>query len=182
MTYPQKLLEVLIQIALLPVSCFVEICCIPYGIIGGSYLGAIIMQCFYSPKSIRYFDEESKGKEKYVDNGYWKTRNNDVKDSDGNVVGVLEEKVEYISDVTTIIDSGVKYKDFEFFLPMLHAFIALPCRITSLVLSLLALFIPQLYVSARMPKYFKNESNLDANTIKRIKTNPYALIDLIVFE
>ncbi len=45
---------------------------------------------------------------------------------------------------------------------MVHAFIALPCRIFSLVLSILALFIPNLFVSAILPKGL-NEGKYDFN-------------------
>lgn len=181
--YRHKILEVLIQLALLPVSFFVEICCIPYGLIGGHFLGKTIVNSFFYEdlkRDIRYIDEENKGKLLFeTGDGYWKTKNHEIKDSDGKTVGYVKEKTEFVPSVTKEkIDNGVRYKGFEKKYPLLHAFIALPCRIISLVLSVAALFVPHMYISARIPKSLKNLKQYP--NIDNVGNNQFVFLDVII--
>ena len=72
----------------------------------------------------------------------------EIKDANGVVIGTYDTTEQHIEH-----DNGYRYSDSEqFSRAVWNSFIVLPCRIVSLLFSIIALFVPNMYVSAIKPK------------------------------
>ncbi|MCM1438383.1 MAG: hypothetical protein NC131_04120 [Roseburia sp.] len=152
MSFGRKIGEVILQIILLPVSAVLQVMATPYCVMCMHYLGALIIQHLFYIAMKK--EEPGVGSSYYVsesDNIVTETVTHNIKDENGVVIGSYDTQESHIEH-----DSGYRYenpddvKQFRRAVP--HSFIVLPCRIISLFFSVLALFIPHLYVSSVKPK------------------------------
>ncbi|MDE7464269.1 MAG: hypothetical protein K2M48_04480 [Clostridiales bacterium] len=147
--YGRKILEVFLQILLLPLSVWIQIWCIPYGIIYGHYVGGFLTQgiLFCGLKKEKHekgFSYNVGESDKVVN----ETITNNIRDNHGNLIGTYDTTVSKV-----VHDDGVRYAfSDQFENARAISFAALPLRLLSIILSILALFIPHLYISVRKPK------------------------------
>ena len=208
MAYWEKLVNILWQIILLPVSIFVNVIsvwfCFAASFLLGGFITSYYIEKFKQPGTSFWHVEKKWWIKEYETQGYgfYRTKTlGEIKDSSGNVVGRIEGK-EYVEGntrkvpghwgVTKIFEqgSGAIYKstyDYEkgerdlYKMAVARALFAVRCRIVSLILSIFALFIPNLYVSARTPKRIKERIR---NCIKNGEDNPliYDVNDFVMFD
>lgn len=147
-SFPRKVGEVFLQILMLPIALFAQAWALAF-LIGGAYVsGAIVKYLIFC--AIKK-EENEKGDSYNVgasDKLVSKNVTHEIKDNSGQVVGKYET-----SEYSIEHDNGDRYEvSDQFSDAMVYSLFILPCRIIALLFSVLALFIPKLYVSIRKPK------------------------------
>lgn len=164
----RKLLEPLLQIALLPISVTLQILCIPFSFFRGDLLSESITynflvkllkkegRVYVNSYNVGASDYQVKVKKEY-----------EIKDDVGKVVGTIET-----DEYETRHDDGERYiykNEDGYKMSYGYGFVALPLRLFCLYLSIIAIFIPKLYVSA-----------IATNAENYVKSK-YILYDVICF-
>lgn len=147
----RRFLEVLLQIALLPMSIFLQVCgCLWF--LGGPFLGgAIIKYLFYCVIKKENSEEGYSYNVGASDNVVTTTQTHDIKSYYGKIVGTYETTESHVEH-----DNGDRYEfSDQYVCACWNSVVALPCRIISLTLSLIAIFVPYLCISAKKPKNIK---------------------------
>ena len=161
MSLKEKLLEIPIQIALIPVSaiisllsCTIVLLWVPYLLIDRIWFGKLKPTTYY-------------GESYDVGESYYDVKNkvsHDIKDKDGNVIGSFDT-----TEIETKYDSGARHWGIGNSTIYALAFFALPLRIVSFILSLFAPFMRKLYIHVR---------DLGLSTMT-YDAKSFALLDLI---
>lgn len=169
MKFWNKIKQILLQILLLPVSTLIEIT----GGLCVLYIIYCIVSCFTRPSPILLFEfllvilvfwshvlarpftaiifhiKDSDSYDEYTDSGIEYTRmesvQHEITDTSGTVVG-------YYESTEPVTHYEMSDEEFgERLLYILYCSVALPCRIISLLLSIVALFTNKFFVSVRRP-------------------------------
>lgn len=147
MGFGRKVAEIFLQIALIPISAIVWFCgiCIFMGL---NFVGETIVEGFFFGLKGQKRTIVSRYNVGASDEEYEVAKEHQIKDNDGNVIGVYETTEKRVrhddgNRVTFNFDSWEVY---------VSLFLALPLRILSLLASILALCVPHMYVSAVCPK------------------------------
>lgn len=162
MSLKQKLLEIPIQLALIPVSAIISLLSFTIVFLWIPYL-LIDRIWFKKLKPTIYYGESYNVGERYYD--VKNKVSHDIKDKDGNVIGSFDT-----TETERKYDSGNRYWGIYSSTTFALAFFALPLRIVSFISSLFAPFIRKLYIHVR---------DLGLSTMT-YDAKSFALLDLIV--
>ncbi len=165
-SYFGKIIEVFVQILLLPISVFIEFMFVPYSLIGLCFVGDLIIKNMFYLELKGEKDEKVEYESEVTEKVVKKTVEHDIRDKDGNKIGTyesLDDCVEYYGGDYVIDDQR---KD-----AFKNGFVVLPLRIVSLLLSVVALLVPKMYVKVTRPK-----------VENKFKYKLFRYLDLIVFE
>lgn len=142
-SYFGKIVEVFVQVLLLPVSAFIQF--FIFTVVGYFINGFIIKDMFYIQlKGER--DESYSYNVTPSDTVVTEKVEHDIRDSNGVKIGSYETEESHIEH-----DNGYRVNDKQEDDARINSFFVLPLRILSLLLSVLALFIPKLYVKVMRP-------------------------------
>jgi len=149
----RKIAEVFLQIALLPISVILQVFAIPYTLMGMNFLGALIIEyLFYSAMKKEKHEAGYSYNVSESDTIVSETVTHEIRNTDGVVIGTYDTTEQHVEH-----DNGYRYaySDQDIKLSGLankHVFMVLPLRVISLLFSIIAIFVPNMYVSAIRPK------------------------------
>lgn len=147
----RRILEFLFQIILLPLSIIVQ----AFGLaiyIGGPFIGGFIIKYFFycglkQENSESGYSYNVGASDKIVTT----TQTHDIKNYYGKIVGTYETTDSHIEH-----DSGDRHEfSDQYYCACWNSVVALPCRIISLMLSAIAIFVPNLCISVAKTKNIK---------------------------
>lgn len=164
--YFGKIMEVFVQIMLLPISAIIQVLFVPYSVMGFFYFGQLIIKHMFYLELKGEKDDRIEIRGEAEERVVKKTVEHDIRNVDGVKIGTYEsvdDCVEYYGG-SYVIDNQMEDA-------LKNGFVVLPLRIVSLLLSIIALFIPKMYVKVTRPK-----------CEHRFKYSYFRYLDLIIFE
>lgn len=166
MKYYEKILEIIIQIVCIPLSAFINACGLQLLLCSPYWVGHLVGATFWWRKGEKV-EEGNTYNVGESDTLIETTTTHEIKDSRGNTLASFDTK-----DYEIKHDDGNRYEmsDSEFW-GWLYSIFALHLRIISLVISIIALFVPKMYIKVSSP-----------NKGSEYRKSPFLYFDLLIYD